>query len=164
VGVVLTDGQQHIDHQTLQEHLAPHTTSNLLLKSAVKGYSQSIFAGLVRMPREAQQSDAFQEARALLLSEHAKADAIPKLEIVASDVRCTHAGAIGQVDAEQKFYLMSRGITEEEAEHLIVTGFFEPALERIPVETVRESTRKALASRLESNQPSIPSPVATGEG
>jgi Fe-S cluster assembly protein SufD len=79
VGVVLTDGQQHIDHQTLQEHLAPHTTSNLLLKSAVKGYSQSIFAGLVRMPREAQQSDAFQEARALLLSEHAKADAIPTL-------------------------------------------------------------------------------------
>ncbi|MFI5269222.1 MAG: Fe-S cluster assembly protein SufD, partial [Chloroflexota bacterium] len=129
VGVVLTDGQQHIDHQTLQEHLAPHTTSNLLLKSAVKGYSQSIFSGLVRMPREAQQSDAFQEARALLLSEHAKADAIPKLEIVASDVRCTHAGAIGQVDAEQKFYLMSRGIPEDEAERLIVTGFFEPALE-----------------------------------
>jgi Fe-S cluster assembly protein SufD len=164
VGLVLADGHQHVDHQTLQEHLAPHTTSNLLLKSAVKDYSQSIFAGLVRMPKEAQQSDAFQEARALLLSEHAKADAIPKLEIVASDVRCTHAGAIGQVDAEQKFYLMSRGITEEEAEHLIVTGFFEPALERIPVETVRESTRKALASRLESNQPSIPSPVATGEG
>ncbi|HEY8694187.1 MAG TPA: Fe-S cluster assembly protein SufD [Chloroflexota bacterium] len=149
VGVVLTDGQQHIDHQTLQEHLAPHTTSNLLLKSAVKGHSQSIFAGLVRMPREAQQSDAFQEARALLLSEHARADAIPKLEIVASDVRCTHAGAIGQVDSEQKFYLMSRGIPKDEAERLIVTGFFEPALERIPVETVRESTRKALASRLE---------------
>ena len=149
VGVVLTDGQQHIDHQTLQEHLAPHTTSNLLLKSAVKGYSQSIFAGLVRMPREAQQSDAFQEARALLLSEHAKADAIPKLEIVANDVRCTHAGAIGQVDEEQKFYLMTRGIPEHEAERLIVTGFFEPALERIPVEHVRESTRKALAERLQ---------------
>ncbi|HVA24362.1 MAG TPA: SufD family Fe-S cluster assembly protein, partial [Chloroflexota bacterium] len=159
VGVVLTDGQQHIDHQTLQEHLAPHTTSNLLLKSAVKGYSQSIFSGLVRMPREAQQSDAFQEARALLLSEHAKADAIPKLEIVASDVRCTHAGAIGQVDSEQKFYLMSRGIPEDEAERLIVTGFFEPALERIPVESVRESTRKALASRL-----AFPSPAAAGEG
>jgi Fe-S cluster assembly protein SufD len=148
VGLVLTDGQQHVDHQTLQEHLAPHTTSNLLLKSAVKGHSQSIFAGLVRMPREAQQSDAFQEARALLLSEHAKADAIPKLEIVANDVRCTHAGAIGQVDAEQKFYLMSRGIPEPEAERLIVTGFFEPALERIPIEKVRESTRKALAARL----------------
>jgi Fe-S cluster assembly protein SufD len=150
VGLVLTDGQQHIDHQTLQEHLAPHTTSNLLLKSAVKGHSQSIFAGLVRMPREAQHSDAFQEARALLLSEHAKADAIPKLEIIANDVRCTHAGAIGQVDAEQKFYLMSRGIPEREAERLIVTGFFEPALERIPVEKVRESTRKALAARLET--------------
>jgi len=148
LGLVLTDGQQHIDHQTLQEHLAPHTTSNLLLKSAVKGHSQSIFAGLVRMPKEAQQSDAFQEARALLLSEHAKADAIPKLEIIANDVRCTHAGAIGQVDAEQRFYLMSRGIPEDEAERLIVTGFFEPALERIPVETVRESTRKALAARL----------------
>ena len=148
VGLVLTDGQQHVDHQTLQEHLAPHTTSNLLLKSAVKGSSQSIFAGLVRMPREAQQSDAFQEARALLLSENAKADAIPKLEIVASDVRCTHAGAIGQVDAEQKFYLMSRGIPEDEAERLIVTGFFEPALERIPVETVREGARKALLQRL----------------
>jgi Fe-S cluster assembly protein SufD len=150
VGLVLTDGQQHIDHQTLQEHRAPHTTSNLLLKSAVKGHSQSIFAGLVRMPKEAQQSDAFQEARALLLSEHAKADAIPKLEIVASDVRCTHAGAIGPVDPEQRFYLQTRGIPEEEAERLIVTGFFEPALERIPVENVRESTRKALAHRLET--------------
>ena len=149
VGLVLTDGQQHIDHQTLQEHLAPHTTSNLLLKSAVKGHSQSIFAGLVRMPREAQQSDAFQEARALLLSEHAKADAIPKLEIVANDVRCTHAGAIGQVDAEQKFYLMTRGIPEDEAERVIVTGFFEPALERIPVDHVRDSTRKALHARLQ---------------
>jgi Fe-S cluster assembly protein SufD len=157
LGLVLTDGDQHIDHQTLQEHLAPHTTSNLLLKSAVKGHSQSIFAGLVRMPREAQQSDAFQEARALLLSEHAKADAIPKLEIVANDVRCTHAGAIGQVDEEQKFYLMTRGIPEDEAERLIVTGFFEPALERIPVENVRESTRKALTARL------VPSPVAVGE-
>ncbi|HLQ34220.1 MAG TPA: Fe-S cluster assembly protein SufD [Chloroflexota bacterium] len=150
VGLVLTDGQQHIDHQTLQEHRAPHTTSNLLLKSAVKGHSQSIFAGLVRMPREAQQSDAFQEARALLLSEHAKADAIPKLEIIANDVRCTHAGAIGQVDEEQKFYLMSRGIPEDEAERLIVTGFFEPALDRIPVDKVREGTRKALAHRLET--------------
>jgi Fe-S cluster assembly protein SufD len=156
VGLVLTDGQQHVDHQTLQEHLAPHTTSNLLLKSAVKGSSQSIFAGLVRMPREAQQSDAFQEARALLLSEHAKADAIPKLEIVASDVRCTHAGAIGQVDAEQKFYLMSRGIPEDEAERLIVTGFFEPALERIPVETVREGARQALLHRI------APSPSGRG--
>ena len=149
VGLVLTDGVQHIDHQTLQDHRAPHTTSNLLLKSAVKGHSQSIFAGLVRMPKEAQQSDAFQEARALLLSEHAKADAIPKLEITANDVRCTHAGAIGQVDAEQKFYLQSRGIPEDEAERLIVTGFFEPALDRIPVESVRENTRKALAHRLE---------------
>ena len=150
VGLVLTDGQQHIDHQMLQEHRAPHTTSNLLLKSAVKGQSQSIFAGLVRMPKEAQQSDAFQEARALLLSEQAKADAIPKLEIVANDVRCTHAGAIGQVDPEQRFYLQSRGIPEQEAERLIVTGFFEPALERIPVESVRESTREALHARLQS--------------
>jgi Fe-S cluster assembly protein SufD len=150
VGLVLTHGDQHIDHQTLQEHRAPHTTSNLLLKSAVKGRSRSIFAGLVRMPKEAQQSDAFQEARALLLSEQAKADAIPKLEIVASDVRCTHAGAIGPVDPEQRFYLQTRGIPEEEAERLIVTGFFEPALERIPVERVRESTRKALAHRLEA--------------
>jgi Fe-S cluster assembly protein SufD len=162
VGVVLTDGTQHIDHQTLQDHRAPHTTSNLLLKSAVKGHSQSIFAGLVRMPKEAQQSDAFQEARALLLSEYAKADAIPKLEIVANDVRCTHAGAIGQVDAEQKFYLQSRGIPEREAERLIVTGFFEPALERIPVEAVRESTRAALQARLSLD--SAPSPSRRGLG
>ncbi|MHB8620349.1 MAG: Fe-S cluster assembly protein SufD [Chloroflexota bacterium] len=150
VGLVLTDGVQHVDHQTLQEHRAPHTTSNLLLKSAVKGHSQSVFAGLVRMPREAQQSDAFQEARALLLSEHAKADAIPKLEIVANDVRCTHAGAIGQIDPEQKFYLQSRGISELEAERLIVGGFFEPALDRIPVEDIRERLRGALDRRLES--------------
>ncbi|MGH2469980.1 MAG: Fe-S cluster assembly protein SufD, partial [Chloroflexota bacterium] len=150
VGVVLTDGDQHIDHQTTQEHLAPHTTSNLLLKSAVKGRSRSIFLGLVRMPEEAQQSDAFQEARALLLSEQAKADAVPKLEIVANDVRCTHAGAIGEIDAEQKFYLSSRGIPEAEAEQLIVAGFFEPALVRIPVEQVRERVRSTLARRLET--------------
>ena len=149
VGVVLTDGDQHSDYQTTQAHLAPHTTSNLLLKSAVKGRSRSIFLGLVRMPQEAQQSDAFQEARALLLSEQAKADAVPKLEIVANDVRCTHAGAIGEIDAEQKFYLSSRGIPEAEAEQLIVAGFFEPALVRIPVERVRERVRSTLARRLE---------------
>lgn len=149
VGLVLTGGEQHVDHQTLQEHRAPHTTSNLLLKSAVKDRSQSIFAGLVRMPAQAQHSDAFQEARALLLSEHAKADAIPKLEIVADDVRCTHAGAIGQVDEEQSFYLQTRGIPKEEAERLIVAGFFEPALERIPLKSVREGTRQALGRRLD---------------
>ncbi len=148
VGLVLTDGVQHIDHQTTQDHLAPHTTSNLLLKSALKGHSQSIFLGLVRMPKQAQQSDAFQEARALLLSEGAKADAVPKLEIIADDVRCTHAGAIGEIDTEQKFYLETRGIPADEAERLIVAGFFEPALERIPVEGVRDSLRATLLERL----------------
>lgn len=149
VGAVLADGTQHFDHQTLQHHLAPHTASDLGFRAVVADRARSVFSGLIHVEKQAQQTDAYLQNRNLLLSGTAKADAIPRLEIEANDVRCTHGAAVAPVDPEQVFYLRTRGLTHDEAERLIVAGFFEPLLETIPVEGLRERLRAALAEKME---------------
>ena len=138
LGVLCGRGNQHFDFNTLQDHFAPHTTSDLLYKSALKDHAKAVYTGLIRIRKQAQKSDAYQANRNLLLSQGAKADSIPKLEIEADDVRCTHGVAVGPVDEDQLFYLSSRGIPQEEAEQLIVEGFFEQLFQRIPVPEIRE--------------------------
>ena len=148
-GIAFGSGRQHFDFHTLQDHKAPTTTSDLLYKSALKDQSKMIYTGLIRIRKQAQKSDAYQANRNLLLSQGAKADSIPMLEIEADDVRCTHGVAVGPVDEEQAFYLMSRGIPPAQAEHVIVEGFFEQVLNKIPVESVREQVRSDIGERLE---------------
>ncbi|MBI2935508.1 MAG: Fe-S cluster assembly protein SufD [Chloroflexi bacterium] len=138
VGILLAQNREHFDHDTLQHHLAPHTTSDLLVKSVLKDRARYIYYGLIKIAKEAQQSQGFQTDRNLLLSGRAKADSIPVLEIEADDVRCSHASATGQVDEEQLFYLMSRGIPRLEAERTLIEGFFEPVLSRVPVGALKE--------------------------
>src|SRR5439155_549870 len=99
-------GRQHLDFDTTQEHAAPNTTSDLAFRGVLAGRATAVWKGMIRVDPGAQQTDAFQESRNLLLSKRAHADAIPGLEIEANDVRCTHAAAIAQVDREQVFYLM----------------------------------------------------------
>ncbi len=147
-GLFFTDDDQHLDHDTQQNHNAPHTTSDLLFKGALKDRSRSVWQGMIRVAPGAQRTDGYQANRNLVLSEGARADSIPGLEIMADDVRCTHGSTVGQIDEEHVFYLMSRGLTRREAERLIVEGFFLEVLERIPFEGVRERLGRDIARKL----------------
>ena len=110
-GAYFADGEQHLDYDTFQEHIAPHTTSDFAFKGALRDQATTVWRGMIRVEQEAQKTNAYQENRNLLLSKEAHADSIPGLEILANDVRCTHGATLGQVDREQLFYLMSRGLS-----------------------------------------------------
>ncbi|HEY7691367.1 MAG TPA: Fe-S cluster assembly protein SufD [Gaiellaceae bacterium] len=147
-GAYFADGEQHLDYDTFQEHMAPSTTSDFAFKGALRDQATTVWRGMIRVEHEAQRTNAYQENRNLLLSERAHADSIPGLEILANDVRCTHGATLGQVDREQLFYLMSRGLSRSEAERLIVRGFFQDVLDRIELEPVREALAEALENRI----------------
>ncbi len=142
------DRDQHFDHHTLQNHAAPHARSDLLFKGALAGQSHSVFRGLIRVAEGAQLTDAYQTNRNLLLSDEAQAVTLPNLEIEANDVRCSHGATVGQVDETQLFYLMSRGLPRPEAEHLLVLGFFDEVLSRVPMEGITERIREALERKI----------------
>jgi Fe-S cluster assembly protein SufD len=148
LGLYFTDGSQHFDHRSLQDHVAPHCTSDLLYKGALKDASRTVYSGLIRVHPGAQKTDAFQTNRNIVLSDDAKADSIPNLEIEANDVRCSHAASVGPVDEDVLFYLQSRGISREEGERLIVTGFFQEVLDRVRLEDVRTGLEAAIEGEL----------------
>jgi Fe-S cluster assembly protein SufD len=147
-GFYFTDGNQHLDHDTQQNHLAPHTTSDLLFKGALKGKSRSVWQGMIYVAKDAQKTDGYQANRNLVLSDQARADSIPGLEILADDVRCTHGATVGKLEQEPLFYLKSRGIPQAEAEKLVVEGFFDPIFQRIPFEGVRERFQQYIAEKM----------------
>jgi len=146
-GFYFTDGNQHLDHDTQQNHLAPNTTSDLLFKGALKGKSRSVWQGMIYVAPAAQKTDGYQANRNLVLSPEARADSIPGLEILADDVRCTHGATVGKLEEEPLFYLKSRGIPAKDAERLIVEGFFDPIMQRIPFEGVRERFQLAILEK-----------------
>ncbi len=148
-GVMFTAGKQHLAYFTRQDHMAPHTTSDLLYKGGLKGSSRIVWKGMIRVEKDAQKTDAYQKNDSLVLSDSARADSIPGLEIEANDVRCTHGATAGPVDPEMVFYLRSRGIARDEAVRLIVEGFFANVYDRIALEPVRETLRQAVADKLE---------------
>ena len=149
-GAYFADGSQHLDYDTFQEHIAPSTTSDFAFKGALRDRATAVWRGMIRVEKDAQKTNAYQENRNLLLSERAHADSIPGLEIMANDVRCTHGATLGQVDREQLFYLMARGLSRAEAERLIVRGFFADILDRIELEPVREALGAVLEARIPS--------------
>lgn len=148
-GFYFADGVQHLDHDTQQNHMAPHTTSDLLYKGALKDRSRSVWQGMIFVAPKAQKTDGYQANRNLILSPLARADSIPGLEILADDVRCTHGATVGKIDDNQMFYLQSRGIPKDEAERLIVEGFFDPIMQRISFEGVRKRFQEAIHRKLE---------------
>ncbi len=141
-------GRQHLDFDTTQEHAAPHTTSDLAFRGVLADRATAVWRGMIRVDPGAQQTDAFQESRNLLLSKRAHADAIPGLEIEANDVRCTHAAAVAQIDPEQLFYLRTRGMPLPQAERLIIDGFLQELAERTGEGPLREALSEALDRRL----------------
>jgi Fe-S cluster assembly protein SufD len=147
-GAYAPHGRQHIDYDTTQEHGARNTTSDLAFRGILADRSSAVWRGMIKVDPGAQQTDAFQECRNLLLSKRAHADAIPGLEILANDVRCTHAAAIAQIDKEQLFYLRSRGLAEAQSQRLVIEGFMAELIARFEEGPIREAMGAALERRL----------------
>jgi Fe-S cluster assembly protein SufD len=147
--VFFGEGGQTLDFRTFQDHIAPDCTSNLLFKGAVGGHSRSVYTGMIRVGKDARGTNAFQTNRNVKLSDGAWAESVPNLVIENNDVRCSHASAVGPVDEEQRFYLESRGVPSEDAERLIVSGFFDEVLTRLPVTGIAPLLRGTVAAKFE---------------
>jgi Fe-S cluster assembly protein SufD len=147
-GAYFADAEQHLDYDTYQLHQAPNTTSDFAFKGALRDRATAVWRGMIRVEKDAQRTNAYQENRNLMLSPTTHAVPIPGLEILANDVRCTHGATVGQVDRDQLFYLMARGLPRGEAERLIVRGFFTDVLDRVELEPVREALGEALEARI----------------
>ncbi|HID34746.1 MAG TPA: Fe-S cluster assembly protein SufD, partial [Anaerolineae bacterium] len=148
LGLYFPQGRQHIDHHTNQNHRVPHCTSDLLFKGALDDHARSVYQGMIRVWPGAQKTDAYQKNDNLILSDHARADSIPGLEIEADDVRCTHGATSAKVPEEYIFYLRARGIDRRTAMRMIVQGFFEEVLNRVPVPGVRNKLEAEIAHRV----------------
>ena len=155
LGLYFADADQHFDFRSIQDHLGSRTASDLLYKGALKGQSRAVYTGNVIIQRDAHRCDAYQTNRNILLSETAKAHSVPNLEILTNDpVRCGHAASVGPVDEDTMFYIQSRGIPYEEAERLVVFGFFQEVLDRVTLPEVREGLERAIAEELEKDEES----------
>ena len=147
-GAYFADGEQHLDYDTLQAHLAPNTTSDFAFKGVLRDKATAVWRGMIKVAKDAQRTNAYQENRNLLLSPDAHADSIPGLEILANDVRCTHGATVSQVNRDELFYCMARGLSKEEAQLLIVRGFYQEIFDRIELEPVRDALQSVLEARL----------------
>ncbi len=147
-GVMFTEGKQHLSYHTLQHHQAPHCKSDLLYKAALQDVSRTVWRGMIRVDAGAQKTDGYQRNDNLMLSDHARSDSIPGLEILADDVRCTHGSTTGRVDDEQIFYARCRGLTRKEAVRMVVAGFFQQVFDRITIRSVREALGEAIGRRI----------------
>lgn len=147
-GLFFADQNQHLTYNTLQRHLAPRTTSDLLFKGALNGNSRSVWRGMIYVAPGARHVDGYQANRNLVLDPAARSDSIPGLEILNNDVRCTHGSTVGKIDLEQLFYLLSRGISKKEAEQLVIQGFYNDVLSRFPISEIGEAVWGRIKSRL----------------
>ncbi|HED04500.1 MAG TPA: Fe-S cluster assembly protein SufD [Candidatus Fraserbacteria bacterium] len=152
VQIFFADGRQHFDLVSNLIHSQPHTQGKVTVKGVLKDKAKAVFWGRIRIDPEAQQANSFQSERSLMLNEGPRSVAIPSLEIEANDVRCTHAASSSQLDQEQIFYLMTRGLNENQAKKAIVDGFFEPTVRQIPLASAQEQIR-ALVDRKWQNLP-----------
>jgi len=150
-GMFFADRDQHLSYNTLQRHLAPWTTSDLLFKGALNGNSRSVWRGMIYVAEGAQHIDGYQANRNLVLSPAARTDSIPGLEILNDDVRCTHGSTVGKIDQEQLFYLLSRGLPRSEAEQLVIQGFFSDVISRFSIPAVGENLWESIRERLVSS-------------
>ncbi len=147
-GVFFAAGDQHFDQRTLQLHSSPHTTSYLLYKGAVKDRGRSVYQGVINAKPGAIDVDAYQMNNNLVLNEGARADSLPGLEIDADDLKCSHGSTVGTLDPEQLFYLRSRGLPAAEARRLVVSGFFEEVIAKVPHEFVQERLREHIRQKM----------------
>ena len=146
-GLYIVNGTQHVDHHTTVDHAQPHATSRELYKGILDGKASAVFNGKVLVRKDAQKTDSRQTNQNLLLSDDARIDSKPELEIFADDVRCTHGATIGQLDAEAIFYLQSRGIGREQARSLLTRAFAQDLVDRIKIQPVKDSLEAVLLEK-----------------
>ena len=151
-GMYMVSGLQHVDHQTRIEHAQPNTTSREIYKGILDGHSHGVFNGKVYVRPEAQKTDGKQSNNNLLLSDHARVDTKPQLEIFADDVKCTHGATVGRLDEVALFYMKSRGLDAEQARTLLIYAFAAEVLEEIPVKAVRDSLEAAVFARVRGEE------------
>ena len=151
-GVMFTEGRQHLSYHTLQHHQAEHCKSDLLYKGALQDKSHLVWRGMIHVDRDAQKTDGYQRDDNLLLSDTARVDSIPGLEILADDVKCTHGATAGRVDDELIFYTQARGLTRREAVRMVVAGFFQQVFDRITIASVRDALGDAIRRRVREYQ------------
>ncbi len=147
LALTVASGAREFDQRTLQTHIAPNTTSNLLYKNALLDTAKTIFSGLIIVEPDAQKTDAYQKNRNLMLSDEAEAHSLPGLEIRANDVRCSHGSTSARIDSEQEFYLQARGINPTEARRLLVSAFFEEVLNKLDDEALHAALTALIASQ-----------------
>jgi Fe-S cluster assembly protein SufD len=147
LAVSVAKNQQEFDARTLQDHISPHTASDLLYKNALDDRARSIFGGLIRVEPHAHFADAYQKVRNLLLSDDAEANSMPGLEILADNVRCTHGATSGQIEEDQLFYLRSRGIPTKIGQRLLVTGFLDEVIQRLNHPTIADHLHRLIEER-----------------
>jgi Fe-S cluster assembly protein SufD len=145
--LTVAEESQEFDQRTFQTHNAPNAVSDLLYKNALLDNSRTIFSGLIKVAEGAQQTDAYQTNRNLLLDPTAEANSLPGLEILANDVRCSHGATTGNVDEDELFYMMSRGIAKRTAMQLMVFGFFEEVIEKVESEELAENLRQLIRNK-----------------
>jgi Fe-S cluster assembly protein SufD len=147
LSVTVAEGTQEFDQRTFQDHVAPGAVSDLLYKNSLDDQSRTIFAGMIRVEPHAQRTDAYQKVRNLLLSDDAEANSMPGLEILADDVRCSHGATSGQIESEELFYLLARGIDKRTAQRLIVQGFLQEAITRLGNEEIAEAMGRFVSGK-----------------
>ena len=153
IAVFFAEGDQMHDFRTIQRHVGPRTTSDLLFKGAVAGRSRSVYTGLIEIGHEARGANAFQTNRNLKLSDEAWSESVPNLDIKTNDVRCSHASTVGPIDADQRFYLESRGVPPTVADRLIVLGFFDEVLDQLPAAELVPELRAQVLAKLDRRTP-----------
>jgi Fe-S cluster assembly protein SufD len=148
VALYFAAGDQMHDFRVIQEHLAPHTTSDMLFKGAVQDRARSVYTGLISIAENARGTNSNQTNRNLTLSKGAWAESVPNLDIETNDVKCSHASTVGPIDEDQLFYLESRGVHPDVAARLVVLGFFDEVLDQLPVGDLAQGLREKVAKKL----------------
>ncbi len=156
LGIIIGSGDQQVKLYTFQDHQAKESTSDLFIKSILFDKSRFHYEGLIKIEKGAQKSNAYQRNQNLLLSDKAWAESKPYLEILANDVRCTHGATIGQIDREQLYYLSTRGLTQEEASKLLIRGFCQDILDRVPDKNLRSKLESKISTKIEKLLPNLP--------
>ncbi len=147
VGLSFGDRDQTHDYRVVMRHVGRNTSSDVFLKGAVEDRASSVFTGLLRIEEEATRTSAFETNRNLVLSDEARAQSVPNLEILCNDVVCGHGSTVGQLEEEHLYYLMSRGLPKDRAERLLVRGFFAEAIHRLPVKAVADPIKAAVLAK-----------------
>src|SRR5436189_662204 len=152
LAISVANGTQEFDARTLQDHVSPHTASDLLYKNALDDRARSTFGGLIRVEPHAHFTDAYQKVRNLLLSDDSEANSMPGLEILADNVRCTHGATSGQIDEDELFYLRTRGIPTKIAQRLLVTGFLDEVIQRLDHPAIAEHLHRLVEDKFARNR------------